>query len=445
VVLIPRSAWLGLVLGVVLLAGCSESLFGAHGAGGNGGDDDGVVIGCTAPCNADAAADFDGTADGTSGQWRYLDDHRDRTWNPMKTGKQAMTGADQGTRITTCRSFPGEPACGNLPGALLVTTVAPADNDPAIELTVAEPQVLDLHLQAFVPSGGADQTIRLYRNSREDELFTTTAVQGTPLDHTITLAAIPGDRFLVAVAARTVGTINIGLNLRSTASPTPFPASCQVAVPFASAKGDTVDDLCGKTVFSYYRAMGSASPPSLDPGPFPEHGKAATFALGEYFGRGPGGATMSPPLDWSQDVTVQFWALAGAPSITGSEPVLFSDLDPDYGSGIELSLSQSGQMLKAETCAAPVSPPTSVQYVDANAAYPNRDDWHFIRAVRTAGHVRVCVDGVPAASVAAAPCTAPSAYPLQLGTRAAVIDPFFNGQLDDVRVFTGALPCDLSP
>jgi len=440
VVLIPRSTVLGLVLGVVLLAGCSESLFGNHRAG-NGGDDDGGVTGCTAPCDADAAADFGGT----SGRWRYLDDHRDRSWQPMSAGNQGLTGADPGTRITTCRSFPEEPACSMLPGALLVTTAAPAKNDPAIELAVAEPQVLDLHLEAFVPAGGADQTIRLYRNSREDELFTTTAMPGMPLDHTLTLAVIPGDRILVAVAAKTLGTSNIGLNLRAPASTTPFPATCQLAVPFASAKGTTVEDVCGNTVFTYSLAMGSARPPSLDSGPFPEQGKSATFALGEYFERGPGGSTMSPPLDWSQDVTVQFWALAGARSVIGPEPALFSDLDADYGSGIELSLSQSGDMLKVETCAAPVISPTPVQYVDANATYPNPDDWHFIRAVRTAGHVRVCVDGVPAASVAATPCTAPSGYALRFGTRAAVADPAFTGHLDDVRVFTGALPCNPAP
>ena len=441
-VLIPRSAVLGLVLGVALLAGCSESLFGAHSAG-HGGDDDGGVPGCTAPCDADAAADFGGS----SGRWRYLDDHRDRTWVLMTAGDQVLTGADPGTRITTCRAFPDEPACSALPGALLVTTAAPAKNDPAIELAVNDKQVLDLHLEAFVPPGAAGQTIRLYRNSREDALFTATAGPGTPLDHTITLAAIPGDRFLVAVAAGTAGAANIGLNLRASASKVPFPATCQVAVPFASASGNAVEDVCGATVFTHYTPpQNAATPPSLDSGPFPELGKATSLFFGDLFQRGPVGpvgTNVSPPLDWTQDVTVQLWAII-QPSASNAA-VLFSDLDPDLGSGTEISIGQMGtSMLEVQTCAAP---PTTggANILAVLAPYRTPAEWHFIRAVRSGGHVRVCVDGVPAAGVDALACTARSPYPLLLGAKSTAVPVAFSGQIDDVRVFTGALPCDPVP
>jgi allophanate hydrolase subunit 1 len=60
VVLTRGRGVLGFVPGFVLLAGCSESLFGAHRAGH--GDD--VPMACTSLCVADAAADFDGTAGG---------------------------------------------------------------------------------------------------------------------------------------------------------------------------------------------------------------------------------------------------------------------------------------------------------------------------------------------------------------------------------------------
>jgi hypothetical protein len=306
--------------------------------------------------------------------------------------------------------------------------------------------VLDLHLQAFVPSGGADQTVRLYRNSRDDELFTATAVPGTPLDHTITLAAIPGDRFLVAVAARTVGTINIGLNLTATASTTPFPATCQVAVPFASAKGTTVEDVCGATVFTHYAGLMNTTPPSLDRGPFPEQGKAATVFLGETLRRGPAGTAVSPKLDWTQDVTVQFWALASMPPSLGRDSIMFSDMDPDFGTGIEIYLAQASTMtLEVQTCAAPPIGSNPVVFAIARTMYQTLGDWHFIRAVRTSGQVRLCVDGAPAASVNAVPCTDPSMYGLQLGGHESTHSASFGGQLDDVRVFTGALPCDPPP
>ena len=73
---------------VLACAACSQSLFDAHGpGGGGGGDDDGSNTGpatCNAPCLADAAVDFDGSATGKSKAWRYLDDHRDRTYEQAR-------------------------------------------------------------------------------------------------------------------------------------------------------------------------------------------------------------------------------------------------------------------------------------------------------------------------------------------------------------------------
>jgi hypothetical protein len=445
VVLTRRSATLelvlGFVLGLVLLGGCDESLFGTRGHGnGGGGDDDGGVTGCSAPCNADAAAEFDGTAGGAHGRWRYLDDHRDRSWAAMTVGNQVMKGADPGVQITTCRAFPDADACRTLANALLISTAVPSANDPAIELTVAEAQVLELHVEALVPGGGGDQTVRLYRNSREDELFTGIATPGTVLDHKITVDVVPGDRLLVSVGSKVAGTANVGLNLFASGTGAPFPASCQVTVPFASAAGAAVVDLCGNTVFTHYNPAGTA-PVALDVGPFPEQGKGTILSLGEYFAWGPKGIPMPPVLDWRQDVTVQLWTKADP--VSSSRPTfLFSDLDPDYGSGIELSLTQGGTVALNVDMAS-CDTPTSLGTVTAGGSYPNSDQWHFIRAVRTGGALHVCLDGAPLMKAAInKPCTQPSNYPLLLGAKPSSGEASFSGRIDDVRVFTGALPCN---
>jgi len=353
-----------------------------------------------------------------------------------------MTGADPGTRITSCRAFPDEVACGTLANALLVSSAgASSANDPAIELTVAERQVLQLRVEVFVPPGGADQVIRLYRNSREDVLFTGTAIANAVLDHTITLDALAGDRFLVAVAPQGSGATNVGLNLFATSTGATFPASCQLALSFASATGNTFEDLCGNTVFTHYLSSAVPSPPSLGDGPFPEQGPAADFLIGDFLERGRVGDTSPAVLDWSQDVTVQLWVQIRAFSLNHSA-VVFSDLDLDFGNGMDIVVQQAGTAstvnLDVQTCISPSSSALS----DAISMYPNPNQWQFIRAVRAGGHVQVCVNGAPAASISTVPCTKPSSYAPQLGQQATNGGPFLNGLIDDVRVITGALPCN---
>jgi hypothetical protein len=300
-----------------------------------------------------------------------------------------------------------------------------------------------LHVEALVPAGGSDQTIRLYRNSREDELFTGTAMPGTVFDQAITLDALPGDRFLVAIGAKVSGAANIGLNLFAKGTGDPFPATCQVTLPFANLSGTTVDDLCGSTVFTHYTGPGSVTPSSftINNGPFPEQGQAAQLSGNEFFQRGTGPLTF-PPLDWMKDVTVQFWVKAALPSLSRPE-VLFSDLDPDYGSGMEISLTQASMtMIDVRVCKVPPIRPAAAEFVDLIGMYQGPTAWHFIRIVRAGGAVRVCVNGASVATMSTQPCTEPSPYPLELGASTAQSDPSLNGNLDDVRVLTGALPCN---
>lgn len=430
---------LGFVLSVVPLGGCSESLFGDQRAG-QGSGSDGPPSPCQAPCVADASAEFNGTPRGAGMHWRYVEDHRDRTWKVMSVVAGQMTGEVSGNRIAACAASPDAPACSALPGALLVssaggTTMA----DPAIEFTAPASQVIRIGLKAFVPIGEDLQTIRLYRNSREDELFTATPSAGVPFEHEITLDALAGDRFLVAVAPIDGGAINVGLQLVATDAGQPFPSTCQLALSFAGASGNTLDDPCGHSIFTFFTGYPArnASSPRLDTWSFAEQGLAATVHANEFFERD------MALLDWSGDMTAQFWFKLDQP-IFNSPIWLFSDRDPNYGGGIGISItSGSFSNVNVSTWVGPNAGDTGTI---TGTQYPIVGSWQFIRVVRAGGRVTLCMNGQYKNAVligATPPAGFATMYPLNLG-----IDPvestsgaFFEGMIDDVRVIADVLPC----
>jgi len=449
VVLTRRSGVLGVALCAVLsfvgLAGCNQSLFDAHGAvdggGGSGGGSDSAVVPatCPDPCLADAAGNFDGTAGGAGNHWRYLDDHRDRTWAPMTVSATTMTGADPGNHITTCAANPTAPACKALPGALLVSASgATSAADPALEFTAPANQVIQLSLHAYVP-GGANQAIRIYRNSREDVLFTGIANVGAAFDHAVTLDALAGDRFLVAVAPAGIGATDVGLHVFVNATGATFPSTCQIAVPFAAAAGNTVDNVCGGDFTHSLFNAGTNTPPVLAAPPLPELGKAADFTSDAYF-KGTG------TLDKSGDTTVQFWVRFRSFVDTFDNAWLFSDLDLNSTGGLGVVIVQpvdatSPPNLDVTTCTVATQ---TLDFSDAITAYPTDGSWQFVRIVHTNGNVYVCLNGTRKANMAVPSGHLQSAFSPYLGKNA-VWTPsgaFFDGELDDVRVLTGALPCD---
>lgn len=418
------------VLGALALAGCSESLFGAH----HGGSDT-VPGACPAPCVADAGAEFDGTAGGMRGHWRYLNDDRSpqRTWSVMTAGNGEMIG-DGSNRITSCAMHPGAAACAMLPGALLVSsTGATSGSDPAIEFNAPTGQVLRLGLHAFLPAGD-DQTIRLYRNSREDVLFTGIASAGTPVADEVTVDALPGDRFLVAVAPTGNGATGVGLQLFITDAEKGFPSTCQLALRFDEApSGNSVTDtLCAQAAFSHLASTGTLTPLMLGPAPFTELGSSGIVPGTTYLHD----FESMKFLDYSQDVTVQLW-INPVSFVSAGPASVFSDLDA-AGAGLQLAISPGAPDMVVATTRT-----TTSTLVQATGSYPPPGAWHFLRAVRTAANLRVCVDGALAGNLDATPVMAAAQHmpdlgkDLQLPANQASLD----ASIDDVRVITGALPC----
>jgi hypothetical protein len=429
---------LGVVLGFILLGGCSESLFGVQrsGQGTDAGGDGGIVPAtCPAPCIADVAADVGRT----DSHWRYLEDHRDRIWTEMISIDGVLTGADAGNHITTCKANPGAPACRALPDALLISSAgAASDADPAIEFTVPAPaRVIQLSLHVFVPSSG-DQTIRLYRNSREDVLFTGVATAGSALARAITLDALAGDRFLVAVAPTGGGAADVGLQLFVSDPGMAFPSTCQLALPTPTAGGSVVKDACSGADFIHFDDQNSPAPFSPSSGPFQEQGGAFDNPAGTYLKD-----LREAVLDHAGDLTMQFWVRVRSVVSTSNAAWLFSDLDLNDSGGLGIAIVPGASpMIDVATCSS--SSPVSCAH--ATTAYPNDGNWHFVRAVVTGGKLHVCLNGTHKASVSASDELTTSVSPY-LGKD---VDPsaagsFFDGWLDDVRMITGVLPCGPPP
>lgn len=450
----PR-ALLAALAAAAALAGCNQSLFDNHpGGGGSGsGSDagtDGTMVPTSCPdvCLGDAAADFDGSATGKTGVWRYFED-QGRAWRAMTISGSTMKGQiDAANQITSCKAN-NAPACAALNGALLVSSGAASQVDPAIEFVTPPdkpPQVIQLSLRAYLASG-TGQTIRLYRNSREDLLFTGPLTATTPVEHSVMVDALPGDRFLVAISGGTAAS-DVGLQLYVNATGQAFPTSCQLALSFDTTANGFAPDACSAFTFSH-QVQGpppTTVPVVLGAAPFMEQNTGAMVAQGGFLQRD-GTAPMNA-LDWSHDVTVQLWAQPTmVDKLTSMDAYLFSDFDPDTCGGVDLSVGAEGGSvphLNLSGCLDPGSPSPTTGMIMPSPAFPADGGWHFFRTVRTAAGYDLCIDGTYVASLPVQPVQSGSIASHNsptLGKQYSASNALFVGGFDDVRVFTGALPC----
>jgi hypothetical protein len=431
----------------VVLAACSQSLFDQHPGSSGGGDDDGSGSGsgsdmglssCPAPCLADGGSDF-----GMSGKgFRYLEDTRDRKWTPMTMSGTAEVGTmDAMNKIDACANNSSAPACAQLPDALLVSSSGSASvADPAIEWTAASNASVAIELGAFVPSDGSPQTIRLYRNAREDALVTIEAMPGTRADGSIVLDALAGDRFLVAVAPVAAGTADIGLQFFASQGAGTFPQQCQLALQLSSVSGNTTPNACGTQFTGMVNDTDenpTPAPITLGAGPFPELGSAATFTADHFMV----GADI---IDRSADTTTQFWVEQGTiPDTYGSW--VFSDYDLNNGGGLGFDIYENsagtGLAIDVGTCTDPNSDPLG--FAIATGTYPMDGAWHFIRAVHSNGMLNVCIDGKMVSTVAIPMGGLKTTFPPYDGQNGQwlPLGAFMNGSIDDIRSFKTALPC----
>lgn len=400
------------------LGGCGRLMFEAG---------DGPLATCPAPCIASAAASFDGTIDGADDRWRYVGDRRDRTWALMTTTGDAMVG-ELDNRIERCADQPETEACLALPGALLVTSSGMSStSDPAIEYLPPEARVVQLALRVHVPASGVEHRVRLYRNSREDVLLTTFVSPGATAARALTLDALPGDRWVVALEARAGAGSAAALHLFVSDAGQAFPSSCQLAVGFSDADiiGPAVDDLCGGALTSITGTQPTT--PSLIDGPFAYHGTGLYLEPGMY-------ALGARPLP-REDSTIQFWIRPEGPQVF--KAAVFSDIDESTARGLAVQLDGSTGLE-----AAVVTATSPVAYTRQRIAFAPEATWRFVRVVHTAGVVTFCVDG---AHIASLPLPSPGgAGSLPHLGRNGPWNPTNEllASLDDVRVFSTALPCD---
>jgi Concanavalin A-like lectin/glucanases superfamily len=429
-VLMSMRALLACSVGLVLSTGCKASLFDD----GKNSDDPNVVGStCPADCLGDAARDFNGTATGAGDTWRYLDDHRDRTWTAMTASADKMTGADPAVVIGKCTSGSKVAACAELPGALLISTAgASSAADPAIEFTVAAKRVVKVGVRAFVPTTAPEQQIRIYRNSREDVLFAGPATPGTLFEKAVSVDALAGDRLLVAIIPASGGATDVGLELF--VSDVGTASSCQVALTFNEAVGTTVPGACGAAFDSYMYSDTGDDPkvaPTLGDGPFPELGKAALFVERAYY-KG------SEVLNKTGDVTIQYWLRVDAISPNGGGWP-FSDEDLFAGGGIGNAVYTFTETRFDTQTGTP-----DVTYVGANTPHVYAGMWEFVRLVHSAGKVSTCINGKQLTSFDLPTGKLNSGFPPYLGKNVqwTPSGAFFIGAIDDVRVLSAALPCE---
>lgn len=427
---------------LMFVCSCRQSLFDAHFEGKDASsqsDAERSAQMCPAPCLGNSGGDFDGSATGSTGRWRYLDDHRDRTWAQMTALDGGFVGANPANAIRSCAANLSAAACQALPGALLISTAGSSTPaDPAIEFTAEANQAIELQLSVHVPAGGIAQTVRVYRNSREDALVTGTAEPNVTLIQWVRLDALAGDRFLVALSPQVAGQPDIAVQLHVVDANVPFPTECQVALSFSTLTDGTVENACSTNKLTVAHDPTPGTPaPELEMGPYVQLGQAAKIAQHDYY-------KASAALDRPADVTLDLWVkLAMLPA--GATAYVFSErnLDSTAGGGIFVRLvnSQGGQQLEAGTAYTSTG---VVNSVHVQFGYPPDQQWHFLRLVhKFDGLIKVCFDGSLKSATMARGALKPN-NPLFIGKDAAYtsVSASFIGSVDDVRVLNTALPCN---
>lgn len=415
---------------LLVLVGCKQSLFDS-----NSGDDDQRVDSgvtgdgmvqqtCGAMCLGDAGADY-----GTP-SWQYLEDKRNHKWTAMTASGSDFVGADLNNKISSCATAP-KPACTALPGALLVSSAGGmAAADPAVAFSIPAKQVIKLSLRVRV-EGNAAQQVRLYRNSREDSLFTGLAQPGTTLETSMQVDALPSDRFVFALSPADTGAQDVAVQLFINGTGLAFPQQCLMGVQWNEPQtGGKALNECGLPL-TYFDDSGQSTMPTnavYGQGVFPELGTAATVDFDHYF-------AAETAIDRTGEMTTQFWLKQS--EIGFADCVPFSDSDLDKPGGLEVFLVTNGNF-GAGTC----NDNVAYTFNEAHTTFPQDMSWHFIRIVHTGGKGHLCIDGEHRAAYDIPATGMGTGQPVYLGRTPYNTTEQLKGGYDDLRIYKGALPCE---
>ncbi|HEY0254361.1 MAG TPA: LamG-like jellyroll fold domain-containing protein, partial [Kofleriaceae bacterium] len=306
----------------------------------------------------------------------------------------------------------------------------------AVEYIAPMARVVQLQLGVRLPDGAPSQTVRLYRGSREDALYTATADPGATLQQIVKLDVLSGERIYVTIDGGAVA--NAAVQLFVVGDSATFPSECVVGLGFDTAAAMTITNACSTKNLGYhdYDNDDLAVPPTLVAGPYAEEGMAGGITAPNYF-------KAEDPLARTGDFTLQFWMkFEGViDSSTGGWP--YSDLDLDQGGGIGIVLFTDGMTGKLDAEVTSCTNPGPLAFDNLDVTYPDDKAWHFVRVVYKGTAVSMCVDGVKLGSQAfSKPLT--TTYGPRLGKNVVWTpqEPSFNGSIDDFRVISTALPCN---
>lgn len=457
-----------------LAAGCSQSLFDANlgdrdggqgpadgsverdaaGPGVDGGMDNfprdaAVQESCPEPCLADAVDNYAPV----QGIWRYsetffdgagLSDFREMmlgTWNSLS----AWVGALSLPAIASCPEHAGATQCQGVAEKLLLvpSSDGPLASQPALVWLAPVTGSLRLTGDWRTPAGfpsTATQTVVMARNNLFDNVYTAAfpgRTQPRAFDFEvdvvvgdyIALSVLPGDNTNTPLGVSFYVT-NLGRN-----------DHCQMMARFEGEPGQFLNHCDELNTFTEAGAM--ATTPGMPPVPNVNGARAFSEQSALLY--------QGPPIDYSGDWTLQFWATLPGPGEVLSDQICGTEGDRSVSGGI--SIDVVGQALHvrvgnglsdAETCS-----PQTIE-LSEGPDFQNPASWHFFRVVRDkrAGTVMACVDGTyRSTNVRDLPPDVDMATPrpLRLGDQEGTASGAFPGQIADLRVFSRALPCRLPP
>jgi len=420
--------------------------FAVDGPAAPDGGDDGV---CMDPCLGDAVGDFDTSQGAGALLWSYLRDERDADGLGYSSltagtlhGAPAWTDGSPPPAIVSCGTS-SEGPCAAAEGRLLLEADQPGDgSDPA--LVFVAPADGTYAVVATVVSVAGAPELTISRISRHDVVATADFSGAGSLTETVDL--LEGERAVIRVApaASPGGPVSLAASIRVSRFVAGAPlADCQLVAPFTT---DTPLALgCSPSSLTEAGSVNTS----------PTSGPSGAYGSGRRFEENASLEADGVRMDYTGDFTIQLWV--NVDNLADGEPFVFSDLnaaDAANAGGVNLRVRRVGadNEFEAEYAFPLPTPAPSDPSITCAAScrgsivapMPPLDEWHFFRLVRRTDtdEVRLCIDGERVGTGwLDADIEVPSPGDVRFGGTGVSGTDVFNGSIDDVRVFSRALPC----